>query len=145
MPERRFWLRGMMSESDCKSLAEKIAPAAACDVRPCATIRIGAIGHRNIDDTNGKIAGTVKTVLRLVRRSAEEALKQPDVRERFADAPDLVIVSPLAEGADRLIAQAGIELNCRLGRHFAFRYSGLRSDLRSSRSQQGDCRLPRFA
>ena len=102
----------MMSESDCKSLAEKIAPAAACDVRPCATIRIGAIGHRNIDDTNGKIAGTVKTVLSLVRRSAEEALKQPDVRERW---PDLVIVSPLAEGADRLIARAGIELNCRLG------------------------------
>jgi len=109
-------VKNLIAESDFKSLVEKIAPTIARDPRPRATIRVGAIGHRNIDGAvREKIVITVKDILSLIRRSAEGALKQPHVREQFADGLDLVVVSPLAEGADRLIAHAGLEQNYLLG------------------------------
>ena len=99
-----------MAASDFNSLIEKLAPVIARDPRPRATIRVGAIGHRNIDDAvREHIAGTVKKILSVIRLSADDALKQTYIREQFAEGLDLVVVSPLAEGADRLIAHAGLE------------------------------------
>jgi hypothetical protein len=106
----------MTAESDLKSLVGELAPVIARDPRQRATIRVGAIGHRNIDDAaREKTVITMNEVLSLIRQSAENALKLPYIREQFADGLDLVVVSPLAEGADRLIAQAGIDLKYRLG------------------------------
>jgi hypothetical protein len=106
----------MTTEIDLQSLVEELAPAIARDPRPRATIRVGAIGHRNIDGASReKIVGTVKEILSLIRQSAQRALKQTYVREQFADGLDLVVVSPLAEGADRLIARAGLEQKYLLG------------------------------
>ena len=58
---------------------------------------------------------TVKQVLHLIRQSAAEAMMRSDIFERFPDGIDFVVVSPLAEGTDRLVAQAGIDLKYRLG------------------------------
>jgi hypothetical protein len=46
----------MMTQSDFKSLVAEIAPMIAGDPRPRATIRVGAIGHRNIDGATGPAA-----------------------------------------------------------------------------------------
>jgi hypothetical protein len=106
----------MITETDLRLLVEKIAPIIAGNPRPRATIRVGAIGHRNIDGAvREKIDSTVNKVLNLIRKAAEDALKLASIREQFADGLDLVVVSPLAEGADRLIAQAGLEKGYRLG------------------------------
>jgi hypothetical protein len=61
------------------------------------TIRVGVTGHRRIDDPEGAIAGV------------RDALRR--VRERFAgtEATRLEAVSPLAEGADRIVARAVLE------------------------------------
>ncbi|MGC9953146.1 MAG: hypothetical protein ABSD21_02555 [Rhizomicrobium sp.] len=106
----------MITKNDLKSLVGEFAPAIARDQRTRTSIRVGAIGHRNIDDAvRKKLVVTVKEVLNLVRQSAEKALRQPHVRELFADGLDFVVISPLAEGADRLIAQAALAQKYRLG------------------------------
>ena len=56
-----------------------------------ATLRVGVTGHRRIDDPDG-VSAAVRDALGLVR-------------ERFA-AARLEAVSPLAEGADRIVARA---------------------------------------
>lgn len=58
------------------------------------TIRVGVTGHRRIDDPEG------------VSAAVRDALGR--VRERFAgtEATRLEAVSPLAEGADRIVARA---------------------------------------
>jgi hypothetical protein len=106
----------MITESDFISLVGDLAPKIADDPRPRATIRVGAIGHRNIDGAlHQQMIATVNEVLSLIRQSAHDALKQTCIREQFAAGLDLVVVSPLAEGADRLIARAGLEQKYLLG------------------------------
>ena len=58
------------------------------------TVRVGVTGHRRIDDPEG------------VSAAVRDALGR--VRERFAgaEATRLEAVSPLAEGADRIVARA---------------------------------------
>ena len=113
---------GKVTKNDLKSLLGEFALVPERDAEPRATIRVGAIGHRNIDGgVHEQIVITVKEVLGLIRQSAELAMKQPLIRERFVNGVDLVVVSPLAEGADRLIAQAGLDLNYRLGAILPFR------------------------
>jgi len=58
------------------------------------TVRVGVTGHRSIDDPEGVVA------------AVRDALAR--VRERFAgtEATRLEAVSPLAEGADRIVARA---------------------------------------
>ena len=106
----------MTAESNFQSLIEELAPAIARDPCPRATIRVGAIGHRNIEGAaREKIVRTVEEVLNLIRHAAEDELRKPLTRWQFADGLDLVVVSPLAEGADRLIAQVGLAQDYRLG------------------------------
>jgi len=101
---------------ELKHLIAQRALATARDPRPRAIIRVGAIGHRNItDDVCDKITHTVREILNQIRQSAEEALKKTEISEQFTEGLELVVISPLAEGADRLIAHAGIDLNYRLG------------------------------
>jgi hypothetical protein len=58
------------------------------------TVRVGVTGHRRIDDPEGVSAAVLDALAR--------------VRERFAGAQGvrLEAVSPLAEGADRIVARA---------------------------------------
>ncbi len=103
-------------KSDFRSLVEERALHLARDPRPRATIRVGAIGHRKIDETARRtMTGTVQKVLKAIQSAAEGALQQRPTSEQFIGGLDLVVVSPLAEGADRLIAHAGLAQNYQLG------------------------------
>lgn len=99
----------MLTEDDLQRIIAELAPGIARDPRVRPTIRIGAIGHRAISEAvQIQVSTTVSNVLRTIREAAVASLQHPGVREQFAHGLDLVIVSPLAEGADRIIARAGI-------------------------------------
>ena len=106
----------MITADDLHSLVSERAPRIARDPRVQATIRVGTIGHRIIEPAiRERLVTTVTEVLSLIRQSAEGALRHPHVRDQFADGVDLVIVSPLAEGADRLIVSVGLQFGYKLG------------------------------
>jgi len=96
-------------------LAER-APEIADDPRVAPTIRIGGIGHRRIGPQAAqKIAATVGRCLQEIRFAGEEALRRPRALTEFTGPLDVFVITPLAEGADRLIAHAALANQCQLG------------------------------
>jgi hypothetical protein len=86
--------------------------ARTVDARP--TLRVGVTGHRNISRDGANAAAVrdgVRTVLAYLWQTVADAVPTGSV-------PELVVVSPLAEGADRLIAREavanGFPLHCPL-------------------------------
>jgi hypothetical protein len=75
-------------------------------------VAVGVTGHRSLAD-EGKLRSAVEMVLRLVREAAEQALAAENGAQA-AETFTLRIVSPVAEGADRLVAQAGLDLGAKL-------------------------------
>ncbi len=83
-------------------------------VRAQPTLRVGVAGHRNIETSGGRAAvlrDRVSAVLAYLWQTAVDAAPT-------GSAPHLVVISPLAEGADRLVAHAalanGFPLHCPL-------------------------------
>ena len=73
------------------------------------TIRIAAIGHRLIaPEVRMRVARTVERILSDIRAAAE-VIPQPS-----PDPVKLVVVSPMAQGADQLIATSALALGYRL-------------------------------
>jgi hypothetical protein len=76
------------------------------------TIRVGVTGHRNVEGTE-ELRCAVRHVLELIRNFAAK-LKQ-DKTSLYSDSePILRIISPLAEGADRLVADEALKLSFNL-------------------------------
>ncbi len=97
------------------------------------TVAIGVTGHRVLADTAG-LSKTVRAVLAQVRKAAEAAL---DARENPVAGGhlNLRIVSPIAEGADRLVAQAGLELGATLQCPLPFPRDDYAADFKSRASK----------
>jgi hypothetical protein len=85
---------------------------AAPDAWVSPVVTVGVTGHRSLAAPD-KLREAVEQVLRLIRESAQAALTTDDVAGK-ADTFTLRIVSPIAEGADRLVAQAGLDLGAAL-------------------------------
>jgi hypothetical protein len=66
------------------------------DLQPVPII-VGVVGHRNL------VASEIPRIREIVRKFFE------DLREQFPELP-LIVMNPLAEGADRLIAHEAIEM-----------------------------------
>lgn len=76
------------------------------DVR---TVRVAAIGHRLIaPEVQARVARTVERVLSGIRAGLEAVPAMPPVPVK------LVLVSPLAQGADQLIATTALAMGYRL-------------------------------
>lgn len=100
-----------------RSLAE-LAPVLAVDPRPPAAMRVGGIGHRKIaKEARDAIAVTVGAVLAEIEQAARKALTDRAIAAHYNGEPIFALVTPLAEGADRLIAQSSecIHSKWRLG------------------------------
>jgi hypothetical protein len=81
--------------------------------RPRPALRVGVTGHRlnRLLEPNVDLEGLraqVRTVLSTVRAAVEQAAS--DYGEVYAGAPLLRLISPLAEGADQLVASEALEL-----------------------------------
>src|SRR5579872_413568 len=106
----------MAAQADFQTMLEELASQIAREPRPRAAIRVGAIGHRRLEPAVAeRITATVSKALAAIARAAGEALGEPEIADQFAPGLDLIVVSPLAEGADRLIAEQGLALGYRLG------------------------------
>ena len=85
--------------------------------KPRAVLRFGISGHRTLADANAK---RIHDTLAALFRDAHDTLQHLSTshRELFAGNALLRMVSPLAEGADRIAAEAalatGFELDCPL-------------------------------
>jgi len=79
--------------------------------RPRARLRVGVTGHRVGDklpsEAIPRIAETVKRLIDALHHGLDEVAAAN--RDLFAaEAPELVVVSSLAEGADRIVAERGL-------------------------------------
>lgn len=82
------------------------------------TIRVGVTGHRDVTDSEG-LRGAVRQVLGLVRDFGSR-LKGEEGTLYSSDEPVLRIISPLADGADRLVAEEALDLSFKLQCPFPF-------------------------
>jgi hypothetical protein len=92
------------------------------DARPIMGFRVGVTGHRTLDAAAiAEIERAVAGVLGDIERSLAELRRSDAARELYADpAPILRLVSPLAEGADRLVARAALDRGWRLSAPLPF-------------------------
>lgn len=106
-------------EAPSSDMASRRAPAAAAlpPAKPRLAWRVGVTGHRDFDAaTIDALRPAVAEVLALVRRTLHELASTQavaDVHAPGADA-DLRLLSPLAEGADRLVAAEALRQGYRL-------------------------------
>ncbi len=106
----------MNSQADVVKLARDLAPQIAHNPRPRATLRVGAIGRRKLDPALvPAIEASVTRVLNEIRNAAESVLARPETAAQYSEGLDLFVVTPLAEGADRLIAGCAPGAGYRLG------------------------------
>jgi len=104
------------SKSGLDRVLMERAPEIADDPRVRPTIRVGGIGHRVIDvQAVPKISETLGRLLQDVRVGGQEALRHPRALLQFSGPLDIFVITPLAEGADRLISQAALANHCQLG------------------------------
>ena len=95
---------------------EERAPEIAEDPRVPPTLRVGGIGHRTIpQDASGSVWTTIAKVLNHLRKSAEAVLQHDHAARDFSGPLELFAITPLAEGADSLIAQVALTEGYRLG------------------------------
>lgn len=81
------------------------------------SVRVGVTGHRAWTGDSDEIAQRVGAVLRAIAEVASAVSRDPSAG--YASAPPVLrVISPIAEGADRLVAREGIargyELQCPL-------------------------------
>jgi hypothetical protein len=104
------------SAHDWQYLVAQLAPEIAKDPRVRPTIRVGAIGHRIIQlSARDRVIEAVQKILSQIRDAATSVRTDPSVSKQFREDLDLVILSPLAQGADTLIAHAALPQGYRLG------------------------------
>ena len=79
--------------------------------RPELAIRVGVTGARALPaGSRDDLLRQVRDVLHRVREQVAQLAASPEIRSAYSDtAPRLRLVSPLAEGADRLVARAALE------------------------------------
>lgn len=89
-------------------------------LRPRLVFRVGVTGHRDVPEDSARIREAVEACLTLVRDEVAGLAATPRVRGAYAPAAEgeapftLHIVSPLAAGADRIVARAGLALGAEL-------------------------------
>lgn len=106
----------MLTKSELQALAGEMAPRIAREPRVRPAIRLGAIGHRRLAaGTEVPTAAALEALLAAIRTAAESTLEKGRARADFHGPLDLVLLSPLAEGADRMAAAAAQRQGWRLG------------------------------
>ncbi len=106
----------MLANDELATWVARFAPEIARDPRPQPVLRVGAMGHRQLPEgAEARVTAATQVVLKAIRDAALAALSEPDVAARFHGEPELSVISPMAEGADQIIAWVGEKLGYRIG------------------------------
>ena len=104
------------SSNQLRTALMERAPEIAEDPRVRPTIRIGAVGHRQVEPEAAlEVSAAVARILRRLRQSAEAVLDSPGHHKDFSGPLELFAITPLAEGSDRIIARAALSEGFGLG------------------------------
>jgi hypothetical protein len=87
-----------------------IAGSLVKDARPPLALRVGVTGHRKLPGVDGlALQAGVAGVLDVIDGTLRAIAPRPEASKLYAPTPPVIrLISPLAEGADRLLAQAAI-------------------------------------
>lgn len=111
---------GLAAEEARKERIYRIAD----DPLPPPVIRVGGIGRRNLPgETTEALSSSIKEVLTAIAEAARRRLMVKEVRSQFAGHLRLCLISPLADGADRLIAGVAHRAGYHLGAILPFERS----------------------
>jgi hypothetical protein len=81
----------------------------ALDARPRLAFRVGVTGHRDLVTDLRQLEETVARVLDVIESEMKAVSSKKNTKDLYADLPPLLqLVSPLAEGADRLVARLAV-------------------------------------
>jgi hypothetical protein len=136
LPRGRDWGR-QASHRRLRLIGHEAMSEATLPTRPIPTLRVGVTGHRG-----NKLGPSTGERLRPQIRMALQRLRS--LLDRFSGArpdasgaprPILRIVSPLAEGADRLVAREGLALGAELLALLPFPRSSYRYDFADAASR----------
>ena len=89
-------------------------------LRPELVFRVGVTGHRELHDAGESLRKAVEMCLTLVRDEIARLANDPAAQRVYRNSADgmvrfkLQVVSPLADGADRLVAEQGIATDAKL-------------------------------
>lgn len=111
--------------------------------RPIAVplvVRVGVTGHRldglkkdGFDEV--RLREAIRKILEIIRQTAEQIATESG--NAYAESPPVLrIVSPLAEGADRLVAQEALELGYHLQCPFPFSREEYEQDFETAESRE---------
>src|SRR6185295_221535 len=113
---------------NAEALQQTLSAAAVHPPRPRLTVRVGVTGHRMDalppEGENQKLRDQIKQVLEEIKKITMDIFARRTeygIETYSSEDPCLRLISPLAEGADRLVAEEalklGIELHCPLPFH----------------------------
>jgi hypothetical protein len=93
-------------------------------LRPPLAFRVGVTGHRGVAEDDPRLVSAAESVLDFVRETLARLAAAEPARRAYAAAPfSLRVVSPLAAGADRIVARAGLKLGAELYAPLPFKQS----------------------
>jgi hypothetical protein len=104
--------------------------------RPRQAVHIGAIGHRLNRIAPGRVPELRTESSRVLQDVLQLSRTISDPLVYSAKPPMLRVISPLAEGADRIVAQAGLDLGAELQCPLPFHVSEYVLDFGDERSRQ---------
>ena len=114
---RKFGNQTRMSQD----LFAAVEPQAR-DARPRLALRVGITGSRNLANADhARLEAATGSVLDDIAKAVHESASDRSIGKFYSDAkPILTLISPLAEGADRLVASLAIERKWRLAAPLPF-------------------------
>lgn len=105
--------------------------------RPHLVVRVGVTGHRPKDLSEGEALEALRKVIRGVLREIQDVTSRIFEQHRLlysGDRAKLRLVSPLAEGADRLVAHEALEMGFELQCPFPFHREEYEKDFKTAES-----------
>jgi hypothetical protein len=94
----------------------------ARDARPRLAFRVGITGSRDLANADSpRLVTAVASVLDDITAAVSATASDSSIAKLYADGqPTLILISPLAEGADRLVARLAVERKWRLAAPMPF-------------------------
>ena len=104
--------------------------------RPRQAVHVGVIGHRLNRIVSSRVSVLPTECSEILKHILKLSRTNPDALVYSAETPLLRVISPLAEGADRMVAQAGLDIGAEIQCPLPFHADEYALDFRDEASKQ---------